>query len=262
MEIEQNIFFDEFKNKLIILENSLIDVENANYNYTQDEISEIFRAIHTIKGTADLLGMFDVVSLTHRAEDLLQCIREDKIKINMEICDLYIDLKNFIVLVVDNVSEGVFDDPSVENLYIKFEKEFNRYVHMAETSIDEYLPVKTILVIDDSAIARYMIKKIAVDEGYNVLTTDNVEDGWEKIKGYAIDLLFCDFSEPNEDTIGLAETIRIDSATKNIPIVMLLDNSDVKTNKLGKDISAKAWLKKPIIENKLKLVLSKVFDTN
>ena len=118
------------------------------------------------------------------------------------------------------------------------------------------------MVIDDSAIARYMIKKIAVDEGYTVLTTDNVEDGWEKIKGYAIDLLFCDFSEPNEDTIGLAETIRIDSATKNIPIVMLLDNSDVKTNKLGKDISAKAWLKKPIIENKLKLVLSKVFDTN
>ena len=262
MEIGQNIFFDEFKNKLIILEDSFIDVKNANYVYSQDDISEIFRAIHTVKGTADLLGMFDIVSLIHKAEDLLQYVREDKIQINVEICDLYIELKDFIVVIVDKVSEGIFEDPTIEKLYIKFEKEFNRYIHIVETSIDEYLPVKTILVIEDSAITRYMIKKIAIDEGYNVLITNNTEDGWEKIKGYAIDLLFCDFSEPNEKTISLAETIRIDSSTKNIPIVMLLDNSDFKTNKLGKDISAKAWLKKPIQENKLKLVLSKILDTN
>jgi len=128
MEIEQNIFFDEFKNKLISLENSLIDVKNSNYDYQQDDISEIFRSIHTIKGTADLLGMFDVVSLTHKAEDLLQYIRDDKIRMDSEICKLYLELKNFITLVVDNVSQGIFDDSSAENLYIAFEKEFNRFI--------------------------------------------------------------------------------------------------------------------------------------
>ncbi len=262
MEIEQNIFFDEFKNKLIILENSLIDVKNANYNYNQEEINEIFRAIHTIKGTADLLGMFDVVSLTHKAEDLLQYVREEKIKIDVELCKLYIELKNFIALVVDNISQGIFDDSSAESLYIAFEKEFNRYIQIAETSIDEYTPVKTILVIEDSAIVRYMIKKIAIDEGYNVLTSDNVEDGWQKIKDYAVDLLFCDFSEPNEDAVDLAETIRIDSATKDMPIVMLLAKNDKSTNKLGKELSAKAWLRKPVEENKVKLVLSKILADN
>jgi len=262
MEIEQNIFFDEFKNKLIILENSLIDVKNSNYIYKQDEIAEIFRAIHTIKGTADLLGMFDVVALTHKAEDLLQYVRDDKIKIDSEICKLYIDLKNFISLVVDNVSQGIFDDSAAESLYIAFEKEFNRHINMAETSIDEYKPVKTILVIDDSAIVRYMIKKIAIDDGYNVLTSDNTEDGWQKIKNYAVDLLFCDFSEPNKDMVNLAEEIRIDGATKSIPIVMLLTNNDKTTNKLGREISAKAWLRKPIEENKVKLVLSKILVTN
>jgi len=262
MEIEQNIFFDEFKNKLITLENSLIDVKNSNYNYHQDEISEIFRAIHTIKGTADLLGMFDVVSLTHKAEDLLQYIRECKITMDREICKLFLDLKNFITLVVDNVSQGIFDDSSAESLYIAFEKEFNRYIHIAETSIDEYEPVKTILVIEDSAIVRYMIKKIAIDEGYNVLTSDNAEDGWQKIKDYAVDLLFCDFSEPNEESVNLAETIRIDSATKNMPIVMLLANIDKTMNNLGQSISAKAWLKKPVEETKVKLVLSKLLVTN
>ena len=262
MEIEQNIFFDEFKNKLIILENSLIDVKNANYNHTQDEIDEIFRAIHTIKGTADLLGMFDVVSLTHKAEDFLQFVREDKTKINAEIFKLFMELKNFISVLVDNISQGIFDDSSAESLFIAFEKEFNRYIHMAETSIDEYEPVKTILIVEDSAMIRYMVKKIAIDEEYNVLTSDNAEDGWQKIKNNAVDLLFCDFSEPNEDAVNLAETIRIDSKTKDMPIVMLLSKNDKTTNQLGKKILAKAWLRKPIEENKVKLVLSKILANN
>ena len=75
MEIEQNIFFDEFKNKLIILENSLMDVQNNDYN--KEDINEIFRAIHTIKGTSDLLGIFDVVSICHKAEDLLEYVRSE-----------------------------------------------------------------------------------------------------------------------------------------------------------------------------------------
>ena len=262
MEIEQNIFFDEFKNKLIILENSLIDVKNANYNYQKESIDEIFRAIHTIKGTADLLGMFDVVTLSHKAEDLLQRIRENKIEIDEEICNLYVELKNFIGIVVDNVSQGVFDDSSTEKLYIAFEKEFNRFIQIADTSLDEYSPVKTILVIEDSAIVRYMIKKIAIDSGYNVLTSDNAEDGWQKIQDYAVDLLFCDFSIPNEDSIDLAHTIRNDDIVCNLPIIMLLSKNDKLSNKLGKEISAKAWLRKPIEENKVKLILSKILEIN
>jgi len=262
MEIEQNIFFDEFKNKLIILENSLIDVKNQNYNYKQEEIDEIFRAIHTIKGTSDLLGMFDVVALTHKAEDLLQYVREDKIKIDADICKLYLELKNFIALVVDNVSQGIFDDSSAERLFIQFEKEFNRFIHIAETEVDEYTPVKTILVVEESAIVRYMIKKIAIDDGYNVLTSDNAEDGWQKIKDNEVDLLFCDFTEPREDAVNFAETIRVDFSTKNMPIVMLLSQSNQESNKLGRSISAKAWLKKPIDEQKVKLVLSKLLAQN
>jgi len=256
MEIEQNIFFDEFKNKLIILENSLIDVQNGNYD--QENINEIFRAIHTIKGTADLLGMFGVVSLTHKAEDLLEYIREDKIIMNNEICTLYIELKNFISLMVDNVSQGIFDDTSAEKLFIDFEKEFNYHIQAAKNAVYEYTEVKTILVIEDSALVRYMIKKIATDEGYNVLTSDNIEDGWEKIQNNAIDLLFCDFTSPYQASLDLVKRIRNDYNKKDLPLVMLLGENDKSTNQLGKSLLAKAWLGKPIVENKLKLILKKL----
>ena len=260
MEIEHNIFFDEFKNKLISLENALIDVQSGNYG--QEEINEIFRSIHTIKGTADLLGMFQVVALTHKAEDILQYIREDKLKIDGKLCSLFMELKNFISVLVDNVSQGIFDDDSSEHIFIEFEKEFAQYINIAENAQYEYPDIKTVLVVDDAALTRYMIKKIATDEGYNVLTSDNAEDGWDKIKENAVDLLFCDFSSPNEKAIELVELLKIDSATKNLPIVMLLPKNHPNVNQLGRSICAKAWLGKPIEENKLKLILKKLLAKN
>jgi len=258
MEIEQNIFFDEFKNKLISLENALINIKNENYD--KEDINEVFRSIHTIKGTADLLGMFDVVALTHKAEDLLEYIREDKIKIDSSICKLYIELTAFITLVVNNVSQGIFDDSVAEKLFINFEKEFNYQINVAQNAVYEYAEVKTILVIEDSALARYTIKKIGTDEEYNVLTSTDFTDGWDKIQDNAIDLLFCDFTSPTEESLLLVENIRNDYHKKDLPIVMLVSEVDKSLNVIGKQISAKAWLKKPIEENQLKVILKKLLS--
>jgi CheY-like chemotaxis protein/HPt (histidine-containing phosphotransfer) domain-containing protein len=256
MEIEKNIFFDEFKNKLTSLENSLIDIQNGNYE--KENINEIFRAIHTIKGTADLLGMFEVVALTHKAEDLLEFVREGKIRIDHKLATLFMDLKNFILHLVDNIAQGIFDDSEAEKLFIVFENEFNKFIHLAQNT--EYINVKTLLVIADSALVRYMIKKIGTDEGYNVLTSDNTEDGWVKIKNYAVDLLFCDFTLPNQTSLDLVEKIRVNYETKDLPIVMLVSKNDENINRLGRKTSAKAWLAKPIEENKLNFILKKILE--
>ena len=107
-----------------------------------------------------------------------------------------------------------------------------------------------------------MIKKVASDEGYNVLTSDNGYDGWKKIQENAVDLLFCDFNIPNKEFINLANTIRSNPTTKDLTIVMILPYSDHNTVTLAKQIQAKAWIKKPIEENKLKLILTKIFTKN
>ena len=72
--MDENIFYDEFMNKLQCMENALLDVPSGTY-----DIDEIFRSVHTIKGTADLLGMTDVVNITHKAENLLEDIRSGKL---------------------------------------------------------------------------------------------------------------------------------------------------------------------------------------
>jgi len=214
--------------------------------------------VHTIKSTADLLGMIDVVTITHKAEDLLQYVREDKIEMNKIICKLFMDLKKFIEFIVDNVSQGIFDDLIAEKLFIDFEKELNYQINIAQNAVYEYVELKTILVVDDSSFIRYQIKKIATDEGYNVLTSQSNEDAWKIIQDNAIDLLCCDFSIPNTDSMVLINNIRNDIKRKDLSVVMLLNNYNAEYNSLGKKILAKAWLGKPIEESQLKLVLKKL----
>lgn len=255
MEFDQNIFFDEFNNKIISLENALIDLKNGNNS--SEVINEMFRAIHTIKSTSDLLGMFSLVGVTHKAEDLLDEIRNNKISMSDTILSLYVEFKDYVALSVKNISMGIFDDEVVESLTIYFEKEFERHLKQSELVVEEENK-KTILIVEDSTIVRYMIKKLAIENGYNVYMSDNGKDGYQKILNFDIDLILCDFSTKNigvEDMItNIKQNIRYDQ----IPIVMIADHMNQDLIEYGKYIQAKAWVSKPIKSDKLLTILNKI----
>ena len=120
--MDENIFYDEFMNKLQCMENALLDVPSGSY-----DIDEIFRSVHTIKGTADLLGMVDVVTITHKAEDLLDEIRDGRLVLDTKLSLQFLELKRFIALMVENLLSGIDEDDIVKNLSEYFEKELFNY---------------------------------------------------------------------------------------------------------------------------------------
>jgi len=256
MEFDKNIFFDEFNNKIISLENALIDLKNGDYR--DEVINEIFRDIHTIKSTADLLGMFALVEVTHKAEDLLDEIRNKKISMGATICSLFIEFKDYISLSIKNVSMGIFDDEVVESLTIYFGKEFEHYLHQADDNTTAELPKKTILVVEDSTIIRYIIKKIALDNGYNIFIADNGIDGYKKIENHDIDLIICDLSTPNIGSKEMITKVKQNIRYDQIPIIILLNHINQDLIEYGKKIEAKAWLSKPIESKKLSMMLNKI----
>jgi len=256
MEVDQNIFFDEFNNNVISLENALIDLKNGD---SSDEvINEIFRDIHTIKGTSDLLGLFALVGITHKAEDLLDAIRNKKISISEEICSLFIEFKDYIALSIKNVSMGIFDDEVVESLTIYFEKEFDKYLHQDLNEAVQEIATKTLLIVEDSTIVRYMIKKIAIDNGYNVYIANNGKDGYQKILNFDIDLILCDFSTQNIGIKDMITNIKQNIRYDQIPIVMIIDHINQELVEYGKSVGANAWVSKPVKSDKLLTILNKL----
>lgn len=71
-------FIEESEGYLQVLNAGMLAAEAAVKNSSrmaQDDVNGMFRAMHTIKGTASFIGLKNVVMLTHRAESLLQKLR-------------------------------------------------------------------------------------------------------------------------------------------------------------------------------------------
>ncbi|MCG7535919.1 chemotaxis protein CheA [Pseudoalteromonas sp. OOF1S-7] len=108
-------FVSESKELLAEMENSLLDLESSEASRDQEEtINAIFRAIHTIKGSAGLFGFDYVVSLTHIAETVLDDVRGGNREMSKTLLSLYLetgDLCDELILLAASQNE-----PSAQQL--------------------------------------------------------------------------------------------------------------------------------------------------
>lgn len=73
-------FIVEAHELLQAMEQSLLQLESEPGS--KDAIGAIFRAAHTIKGSAGLFGLAPIVSFTHIVEDVLDRIRDDSVAVD------------------------------------------------------------------------------------------------------------------------------------------------------------------------------------
>ena len=65
------------------LESSVLEAEKAN-DFSQDNVNEIFRIMHTIKGSSAMMEFDTLATIAHRIEDLFFLIRENSMSIVSE----------------------------------------------------------------------------------------------------------------------------------------------------------------------------------
>ena len=97
----QQIFIEEAKDLLKELENGLIELEDRPTDF--ELVNEIFRAMHTIKGSAALTGMTDISDFVHHAEDLLDQIRHETIDVNPDIIDILLKSTDVVKAMVNSL---------------------------------------------------------------------------------------------------------------------------------------------------------------
>nr|WP_232916279.1 chemotaxis protein CheA [Pseudomonas viridiflava] len=79
----QQTFIVEARELLLAMEESLLQLESEPGD--QDAIGAVFRAAHTIKGSAGLFGLTPIVSFTHIVEDVLDRLREGSVSVDAEL---------------------------------------------------------------------------------------------------------------------------------------------------------------------------------
>jgi two-component system chemotaxis sensor kinase CheA len=130
-------FRDETVENLRILSEGLMALETAEEGtptYRQ-QIDTIFRAMHTIKGSARLLGFNDVGSIAHTCEHILGAVREGQYPITRVIADEIMRGGDVILDLINAIVEGQSVQVDVAALIERIEKSTQTDKPEAETAI-------------------------------------------------------------------------------------------------------------------------------
>ena len=80
MEAMVDVYIFETTSLLEQLDEILLRTEKAN-EFTEDDINEIFRIMHTVKGSSAMMGFENLQKLAHKGEDMFFIIRENPEKV-------------------------------------------------------------------------------------------------------------------------------------------------------------------------------------
>jgi len=106
MELDDALrtYVAESRDLLQEMEDALLRIEQEE---DKDElINAIFRAAHTIKGSAGLFGLDDIVAFTHGAESLLDKFRDGELTMTEEMVALFLACGDHITDLIDHVEMG------------------------------------------------------------------------------------------------------------------------------------------------------------
>lgn len=117
---------------------------------------------------------------------------------------------------------------------------------------------KAILVIDDSASVRQMVKRILEQVGYEVVEAGNGKEGFEKAKLGMFDAILTDQNMPEMDGMALTRNLRKIQKFNTTPVIFMTTESSDSMKQLGRESGASGWLMKPFDPVKLVNMVKKV----
>lgn len=119
--------------------------------------------------------------------------------------------------------------------------------------------MKKILVIEDEKSVRENILTLLIEEGYNVLTSSNGDDGINFAKKELPDLIICDIMMPGKDGYAVLKELSKHKPTKTIPFIFLTAKVERADLRHGMELGADDYLFKPFrLDELLKSIESRL----
>ncbi len=108
------------------------------------------------------------------------------------------------------------------------------------------MPIKKVLVVDDSPTERHVLVDLLTKNGYQVITAESGEEGVEKAKKELPDLVLMDVVMPGLNGYQATRTLTREESTKDIPIIVCTSKGQETDKIWGLRQGALDYLVKPI----------------
>jgi twitching motility two-component system response regulator PilH len=108
------------------------------------------------------------------------------------------------------------------------------------------MPIKTILIIDDSPTERHILSQMLIGGGYEVSTAESGEEGIERARQLKPDLILMDVVMPGTNGFQATRALSRDEATKNIPVIICTTKGQETDKVWGLRQGARDYITKPV----------------
>ena len=108
------------------------------------------------------------------------------------------------------------------------------------------MPVKSILIVEDSATDRQFLSDLLSKNGFKVATAQNAEEALAKAKELRPDLVLMDVVMPGQSGFQATRTLSKDEATKQIPIIICTSKGQATDKAWGLKQGARDYIVKPV----------------
>jgi len=117
----REVFLEEAKEIIANLETDIVSLEEGD----SEIIHNIFRYVHTLKGSSGIAGFDDLSEFTHKLESLLDRVRAGELEVTDTLVDLMLNSIDFVKLVLFN--DGGADSAAVDHVREKIEEVIEAY---------------------------------------------------------------------------------------------------------------------------------------
>jgi len=114
-----------------------------------------------------------------------------------------------------------------------------------------------LLVVDDDARLRDLLRRYLTDQGFRVTTAGDAAEARRKLDSIAFDLLVLDVMMPGEDGFALTTSLR---ASSRIPILLLTARAEIADRIGGLERGADDYLTKPFEPRELVLRIRNILQ--
>ncbi|HIJ22895.1 MAG: response regulator [Gammaproteobacteria bacterium] len=118
--------------------------------------------------------------------------------------------------------------------------------------------MKTILVVDDEALIRILVKKELDKLGFNVITAIDGETGWDQLNQDRPDLVITDLNMPSMGGLDLLERIRNSEEFSLLPVLCITGANESELKQRAVTLGATGWIQKPFNPSSWGTTLSKI----
>jgi twitching motility two-component system response regulator PilH len=108
------------------------------------------------------------------------------------------------------------------------------------------MPIKSILIVDDSATDRQYLSDLLAKNGYKISTAESAEEALAKAKQLRPDLVLMDVVMPGQNGFQATRTLTKDEATKQIPIILCTSKGQETDKAWGIRQGARDYIVKPV----------------